>query len=122
MPRLKDKGITLLGTSAAIDMKTAASTTIFTTDANRTTRITHVVVRDASATLAGGTSYSITNFRQAFSLTTMTAGAAIYRVIQATDNTDYTETAGNVAIQLTVTTGSTGSATAIIDVFGYTTT
>lgn len=120
MARLKDKAITLLG-SATIDMKTAATTTIFTTDAGKVTRITHVVVRDPTASLAGGTSYTITNFRSAFSLNAITGGGTAYCVIQAADLTQYTETAGSTAVQLTVTTGSTAAANATIDVFGYTT-
>jgi hypothetical protein len=120
MASLKDKAITLLG-SAVIDMKTAATTTIFTTPVGKTTRITHVVVRDPTASLAGGTSYSITNFRQTFSLAGMTGGASKYMVVQATDLTEYTETAEATAIQLTVTTGSSAAANATIDVFGYTT-
>lgn len=120
MPRLKDKAISLLG-SATIDMKTAATTTIFTTEAGKVTRIAFVVVRDPTASLAGGTSYSITNFRQTFSLAGLTGGATKYYVIQATDLTEWTETAASTAIQLTVTTGSTAAANATLDVFGYTT-
>jgi hypothetical protein len=120
MARLKDKGIALLG-SATIDMKTAATTTIFTTDPGKVTRVTHVVVRDNTASLAGGTSYSITNFRQTFSLATLTGTGTGYVVVQATDLTLFTETAASTAIQLTVTTGSTAAANATIDCFGYTT-
>jgi hypothetical protein len=119
MASLKDKSIALLG-SAVIDMKTAASTTIFTTPIGKVTRITHVVVRDATASLAGGTSYSITNFRQTFSLAALITLATGYLVVQATDLTQFTETAEATAIQLTVTTGSTAAANATIDVFGYT--
>jgi len=120
MARLKDKAISLLG-SATIDMKTAATTTIFTTDVGKVTRITHVVVRDATASLAGGTSYSITNFRATFSLANLITSGTGYLVIQATDLTQYTETAAATAIQLTVTTGSTLAANATLDCFGYTT-
>jgi hypothetical protein len=120
MPSLKDKAVTLLG-SATIDMKTAATTTIFTTPVGKVTRITHVVVRDATASLAGGTSYSITNFRQTFSLAALITANTGYLVLVATDLTQFTETAAATAIQLTVTTGSTLAANATIDVFGYTT-
>jgi len=120
MPILSDKGAALLG-SATIDMKTAATTTIYTTPVGKVTRITHVVVRDATASLAGGTSYSITNFRQTFSLAALITANTGYLVIQATDITQFTEIAAATAVQLTVTTGSTAAANATIDVFGYTT-
>ncbi len=120
MSLLMDKSIALLG-SATIDMKTAATTTIYTTPTGKVTRIAFVVVRDATASLAGGTSYSITNFRQTFSLANLITLGTGYLLIQATDLTQYTETAAATAIQLTVTTGSTAAANATIDVYGYTT-
>ena len=108
-------GITLLG-SETIDMKTAASTTIFTPE--RSCRILRVVVRNPSATLVGGSSYTLTNFRAAFSLVTLTSTTG-YLVVQATDLTQFTEVPAGTAVQLTVTTGSTAAATATVDVFGY---
>jgi hypothetical protein len=102
-------------------MKTAATTTIYTTPTNKVTRIMFVVVRDATASLAGGTSYSITNFRQTFSLANLITLGTGYLRVDSTDLTQFTETAGGTAIQLTVTTGSTSAANATIDVFGYTT-
>jgi len=106
---------TILG-SAVIDMKTAQANTIFVAD--RTCRITRVIVRDPSASLAGGTSYSITNFLQTFSLVNLTTVAG-YTIVQPTALALYTETAAGTAVQLTVTTGSTLAATATVDVFGY---
>ena len=119
MPFLSDKGLTLLG-SATIDMKTAASTTIFTTPVGKVTRILFVVVRDPTASLAGGTSYSLTNFRATFSLAGLTTANTGYQVVHATDLTTFTEIAASTAFQLTVTTGSTAAANATLDVFGYT--
>jgi hypothetical protein len=52
-------------------------------------------------------------------LSGMTTANTQYRVIQATDNTDFTELAASTAFQITPSTGSTGAATASIDVFGY---
>lgn len=119
MPLLADKGIALLG-SAVIDMKTAATTTIYTTPTGKTTRIAYVIVRDPTASLAGGTSYSITNFRQTFSLVSLTSTTG-YVWVYANDLTQYTEIAANTAVQLTVTTGSTLAANATVEVWGYTT-
>lgn len=118
MAALKEKAITLLGSVAGVDMKTAASTTIFTVPVGKTAVITHVIVRTPSASLAGGTSYSVTNFRQTFSLAGLTTTTG-YFIVQGTDLTLWTVTAAGTAVQFTVTTGSTGAATATIDIFGY---
>lgn len=119
MPALKDKAASLLG-SATIDMKTAASTTIFTTPAGKVTYISHAVVRDPTASLAGGTSYTITGLRAAFSLANVTDDLTGYCVVRAADLAEQTEVAASTAVQLTVTTGSTAAANATIDVFGHT--
>jgi hypothetical protein len=116
MPNLKYKAISLLGSKTSVNMQAAASTTIFTT--SDVCRIAYVVVRDISATLAGGTSYSFTNFRQTVDLSSLTTANTDYIVLDG-NNVKYTETAANTAFQITVTTGSTGAATATVDVFGY---
>ena len=122
MPALRDKGIALLGSASGINMQTAGGAqTIFTTPLGKVTRITHIVIRDVSATLAGGTDYDFTSWRQSVDLSGMTTANTQYRVIQATDNTDFTELAAGTAFQITPSTGSSGAATATIDVFGYTT-
>jgi hypothetical protein len=119
MAALKEKGIALLGSLAGVDMKTVASTTIFTTPVGKVTRITHAVVRDYTASLAGGTSYAITGLRSAFSLAAGTTANTGYMVVRCADLTESTEIAATTAVQLTVTTGSTAACTATIDVFGY---
>ncbi len=118
MAALKEKGIALLGT-ATIDVKTAATTTIFTTPPGKVTRISEVCVRDPTASLAGGTSYSITNFVQTFSLANLTTANTAYCWIYPTSGAVYIEIAASTAVQLTVTTGSTAAANATFDVFGY---
>jgi len=118
MPSLKEKAVTLLG-SASVNMKTAAATTIFTVPIGKVCRITNVVVRDASASLAGGTSYSITNWRAAFSLAALTTANTGYIVVRGADLAQYDEIATGVAVQITVTTGSTLAATDTFEIFGY---
>jgi len=120
MPSLKDKGVALLG-SATIDMKTAATTTIYTTPVGKVTRIHHAVVRDATASLAGGTSYTINGLRAAFSLAGLTTVNTGFYVVRSADLTEQLEIAASTAIALTVTTGSTAAANATIDIFGFTT-
>ena len=118
MPSLKEKAITLLG-SASVDMKTAASTTIFTVPVGKVCRITNMVVRDNTASLAGGTSYSVTQWRQTFSLAAQTTVNTGYINVYGADLAQYTEIAAATAVQLTVTTGATATGTATIDIFGY---
>jgi len=118
MPALQEKSIALLGSKSGVDMKTVASTTIFTTKSNKVCRITHVVIRDPSATLAGGTSYSFTQWRQTVDLSSLTTANTDYMVLDS-NNTKFQELAASTAFQITVVTGSTGAATATIDVFGY---
>lgn len=130
MPSLKEKGIALLGTTASVDMKTAASTTLFTVPVGKVARITHVVVRDASASLAGGTSYSFTQWVQTITLANLITANTGYVVILPFPTSSniytvtgtppqFTELAAGTNFQITVTTGSTLAATATIDVFGY---
>jgi hypothetical protein len=119
MPSLKAKGIALLGSLSGVDMKTVASTTIFTTDVGKMTRIAYIVVRDTSASLAGGTSYSFTSFRQTVDLSSLTTLGTDYIMLDG-NNTKYVEINDATAFQITVTTGSTAACTATIDVFGYT--
>lgn len=119
MAALKEKAITLLGSASGVDMKTAASTTIYTTPTGKVTRITHAIIRDYSASLAGGTSYTITGLRAAFSLNAYTTANTGYADIRQADLVESTEIAASTAVQLTVTTGSTAACTATIDIFGY---
>lgn len=126
MARLKDKAITLLASVTGIDMKTAASPTLFVTEAGKITRITHVVFRDTTASLAGGTNYSITQWVQNFDLSNITTSGTGYGVLYAETSaakkpSQYTELAASTTVTLTVTTGATAAGTATIDVFGYTT-
>jgi hypothetical protein len=120
MPFLRDKGIALLG-SASINMQAASGAqTIFTTPTGKVTRIVCVVIRDVTASLAGGTDYDFTQWRQTVDLSGMTTADTRYRVLYATDNTDFQELAAGTAFQITPSTGAILAATATIDVFGYT--
>jgi hypothetical protein len=119
MSALNENAITLLGSKSAVDMKTAAATTIFTVPVGKVCRITHVIVRDTSASLAGGTSYSVTNWRQTFSLAALTSAGTGFIVVRGADLAQYTEIASATAVNFTVTTGATAAGTATIEVFGY---
>jgi len=105
-------------------MRTAAATTLYTVPYGKVAYISHVVVRDSSASLAGGSEYDFTNWKQNVTLVLMTTPATDYMVITGDHDTTginvkYTELATNVAFQITVVTGSSATCTATIDVFGY---
>lgn len=118
MPALKEKAVTLLGTATGVDMKTAASTTLFTVPTGKVARIMYVVIRDTTASMAGGTSYSFTQWRQTVDFSSMTTLGTDYFVLDG-NNTKFQELAAATNFQITVTTGSTAANTATIDVFGY---
>lgn len=124
MADLKEKGIALLSSTSSVDMKTAAKTTLYTVPTGKVAYIMFVVVRDPSATLAGGTEYDLgtganaDTWKQNVDLSSMTTSSTDYMVIDS-NNTKYKECAAADAFGIKVITGSTGAATATIDVFGY---
>lgn len=119
MANLAENAITKLSTTTAVNMQTAGGAqTLYTVPTGKVAYITHVVVRDISATLAGGTDYDFTQWRQTVDLSAMTTANTDYRVINGND-TKYQELAAATAFQITPSTGSTGAATATVDVFGY---
>lgn len=112
--------IALLGSKTLIDMQTAGNTTIFTTLKNKKTRISHIAIRNPSASMAGGTDFSFTSWRQTVDLSSLTTPDTDYIVLDG-NNAKYTEIDGGTAFQITVTTGTAAPCTATVDVFGYVT-
>ena len=106
-------------------MKTAAKTTLYTVPTGKTAYVTHVVVREPSASMAGGTDYDIgtganaDTWRQTVDLSSMTTLATDYMVISGADVTKYTDSAAASVFGIKVITGTTAACTATIDVFGY---
>jgi len=129
MPALKDKALSLLGSLAVLSTAGSPAVTIFTTPPGKVTRISHIVVRDPTATMgAGATDIKFgTGFRNnvGVDLATLTTALTDYIVLanQAAAGTAVkcTEIAGSTAFVVTFTTGTTGACTATYDVFGYTT-
>lgn len=106
-------------TTTGVDMKTAGSTTLVAVPAGKTFYPVMIVIRDTTASLAGGTDYDFTGWRQSVDLSGMTTTGTSYRVLYATDNTSYTENAASSNFQITVSTGASAAGTATIDVFGF---
>ena len=118
MAELSEYALTKVSTTTGVDMKTAAATTLYTVPAGKTFIPAMVVIRSNSASLAGGTDYDFSTWRQTVDLSGMTT-TTDFRVLYATDNTSYTAIAAGGTFQITVVTGSTAACTATIDVFGY---
>ena len=118
MPDAKTSVIARLATVTGVDMKTGGSTTLFTVPIGKTAYITHVVIREPSASLAGGTDYDFTGWKQTVDLSSMTTPGTDYIVLDG-NNTKFTDLAAAATFQITVNTGSSAACTATIDVFGF---
>ena len=118
MASLKENALTKVATVNLVDMKTAASTALFTVPVGKTFYVDTVVVRNNTASLAGGTSYGCTNWRSGIDLSGMTVTTG-YRKLFSVDNTTYTPMAAGTVFYWIVTTGSTAACTATIEVFGH---
>ena len=125
MADLKELALTIVETTTGVDMKTAAKTTLFTVPNGKTFYCTAIVIREPSASMAGGTDYDIgtganaDTWRQAVDLSSMTTPATDYMVITGADVTKYTDSAAASAFGIKVITGITAACTATIDVIGF---
>ncbi len=125
MAFLREDAITRLATVAGVDMKTVQKNDLYTVPAGKTAYIVFVVVREPSATLSGGTDYDLgtgaaaDTWRQTVDLSSMTTADTDYMVIAGADVTKYTDSAAASVFGIKPITGSTGAATATIDVFGF---
>jgi hypothetical protein len=117
MTALKENAITKLSTTT-VDMKTGASTTLYTVPTGKVLYVTHVVVRDPTASMAGGVDYDFTNWKQTVDLSSLTTPGTDYIVLDG-NNVKYAETAAAAAFQITVNTGTTAACNADLDLFGY---
>ena len=118
MTALNENALTKLSTTTGVDMKTVASTTLYTIPTGKVCYISHVVIRDPSASMAAGTDYDFTNWRQTIDLSSLTTLATDYIILDG-NNAKYTEQAAAANFQITVVTGTTAACTASIEVFGY---
>ena len=118
MGYLNQAAFTLLESTSGVDMKTVAATTLYTVPVGKVAYITAVVIRDPSASMAGGNDYDFTQWKQTVDLSSLTTLATDYIVLDG-NNVKYQELAAATAFQITVVTGTTAACTATIDVFGY---
>ncbi len=105
--------------STVVHMQTVdGAQTLYTVPSGKTAFVSHVVVHSPTGSLAGGTDFDFTNWRQTVDLSSMTA-ATDYMVIAGADVTKYTQLDAGTAFQMTPSTGATADADATLDVFGY---
>jgi len=127
---LKEKSISLLASKTLVDMKTAGATLLYTIPTGKSCIVTHIVVHNQTASLAGGTSYSFgtnsatyDNWDSARTLAalTVTTTAQMLTPNLPADSADQVTTVAltGTEFKMVVTTGSALAATATIDVFGY---
>ena len=125
MTELNENAIARVATVTGVDMKTVGLTTLYTVPTGKTFYPTHVVIREPSASMAGGTDYDLgtgataNNWRQTINLSSMTTLATDFMVIAGADVTKYTDCAAASIFGIYVNTGTTAACTATIDVFGF---
>ncbi len=125
MTELNENAITRVATVTGVDMKTVGKTNLFVVPDGKTFYPTHVVIREPSASMAGGTDYDIgtgasaDTWRQTINLSSMTTLATDFMVIAGADVTKYTDCAAASIFGIYVNTGTTSACTATIDVFGF---
>lgn len=120
--QLRENAITIVSRTFDVDMKTAGTTELYQVPENFTLIITDVMVHSISGSLAGGTDYDIGDtvggdyFKSTVDLSSLTATNHTIRITNTGINSLFTE---DTLINLNVITGSTGTETATIDIFGY---
>lgn len=118
MAALIENSLTKVATVSGLNMQTSAAQNLYTVPTGKTFYPIMVIVRNNSASLAGGSDYDFTTWRQTVDLSGMTVTTG-FRVLYATDNTTYTPIAAGGTFQVTASTGATAAGTATMDVFGY---
>lgn len=118
MAELNENALALLSSTTVGMQAGDSATTLYTVPTGKVAYISHVVVRDPTASLAGGTDFDFTQWKQTVDLSSMTTADTDYMVLSGS-GTKYQELAAATAFQITPVTGSTADANATIDVFGF---
>lgn len=120
---LKDCAISLLDSGTAGMQNGDPKTTIYTVPVGKKAMVTHVIVRQPTASLAGGTSFSFGDganadtWKTAVNLSSMTA--ATDGIVVTNDNSKYTVYDAGDALGVKPATGATADAEAFVEYFGY---
>ena len=124
MAAFEESGLAKLATVTGVDMKTAGKTILYTVPTGKTFYPISVVIRETSASLAGGTEYDFgtgancDTWVQNIDLSLMTTAGTDFREIRSV-STKYTDCAAASEFGIKVITGSTAACTATIDVIGF---
>ena len=118
MPALEESAITLLSTTTGVDMQAVASTPLYVVPAGKTLYVDAVVIRDLSASLAGGTDYDMTNWQTTMDLSGITVVGS-YTKLYTSGGQPYTPSPGATVINWVVNTGSTAACTATLELYGH---
>ena len=125
MSDLLQDSISRIVTVTGVDMKTVQKNTLYTVPTGKTLYVTHIIVREPSASMSGGTDYDFgtgaaaDTWRQTVNLSSMTTPGTDYMVIAGADVTKYTDSAAASVFGVKPITGTTSACTATIDVFGF---
>jgi len=123
MPALNESALAILSTTAAVDMKTAAKTILYTVPVGKIMYPFAVVVRITSGSLAGGTEYDFgtgancDTWKQNVDLSSMTTPGTDYWIVAGA--TKFQNCVAGDEFGIKVITGATDAATSTIDVIGY---
>jgi hypothetical protein len=121
---LREYSICRVASVAAVDVKTAAKTVLFPVPSGKVFYPALVVVRDPSASMAGGTEYDFgvgadaTGWVQNVDLSSLTTLGTDYYIISGL-SAKFTECAALSEFGVKVITGTTAACTATFDVFGF---
>jgi len=122
MAALNELALTIVASVATVDMKTAGKTILYTVPVGKIFYPFAIIVRVQSASLAGGTEYDFgigancDTWKQNQDLSSLTA---VTDYIIVTALTKFQNCVAGSEFGIKVITGSTGAATATIDVIGY---
>lgn len=123
MANLKDNAITLLA-SATVDLQNGdGKTTAYTVPTGKKAIVTHVVIRNPTASLAGGTDFDLGDganadtWKTTVNLSSLTATTD--SIVIAPPSTKFTVFDAGDAFGIKDATGATADAQATMDVFGY---
>jgi len=122
MTALKEVALTMMVSVPAVDMQTVAKTTLYTVPVGKTFYPSHIMIRNPSASLAGGIDYDFgtgvdaDTWLQAVDLSDMTTPTTDYKIVTLSAKSARCESGSEFGIK--PITGSTVPATATIDVFG----
>jgi hypothetical protein len=124
MADLREHAITLLASITAGMQNGDDPTTLYTVPVGKVLRVTMLIVRDPTASLADGTDFDFGDsdggnyFEETVDLSGMTTVGTDYYIVR-NDGAVLSEFAAGVDFEVVVNTGATADAEATIDVFGY---